>query len=172
MAIGERRCRSDAVWGGAGMSPLASLEIAALHKGRMRTWPVWILRLRLGSGLDTRRVLGRVWTSSTSVPDDRYLTEHQALAAARDLALTLGGPQSIRVHRAGLTRLADVRPATPGQRSRLQRLSTELERTCPAGDMAHGAATALISRWERDLERKRLRQLRASPSVAAAWCAA
>ncbi|HTZ62755.1 MAG TPA: tyrosine-type recombinase/integrase [Solirubrobacteraceae bacterium] len=65
--------------------PQVSVELSKTCKGRPRSTPVWIMRFRLPSGKDSRKVLGRAWTRKGR-PADGYLCESDALLKAQAFA--------------------------------------------------------------------------------------
>ncbi len=78
-----------------------SVSLSTAYKGKRRSQPVWVMRYRLPSGKDSRKVLGPAWTKR-SRPPSGYLTRRDALlrvemfaaehsAGAASLRLAFGG---------------------------------------------------------------------------------
>jgi integrase len=59
-----------------------SIQLSTKSKGKPRPDPVWVLRYRLPSGKDSRKVLGKAWLKA-SRPHAGFMTETQARAAAQ-----------------------------------------------------------------------------------------
>ncbi|HTB49850.1 MAG TPA: site-specific integrase [Solirubrobacteraceae bacterium] len=57
----------------------ASIGVSTHVKGKPRPKPVWLMRYRLPSGIQSERVLGKAWTKRTRPPEG-YLSEGQAIA--------------------------------------------------------------------------------------------
>jgi integrase len=62
-----------------------NVELSTICKGRPRRRPVWVMRYRLLSGKDSRKVLGAAWTKKGRPPGG-YLTEGEALVEAQTFA--------------------------------------------------------------------------------------
>jgi integrase len=62
-------------------SARVSVELSKTCKGKPRAKPVWVMRYRLPSGKDSRKVLGPAWTKKGRPPHG-YLTEGDALVKA------------------------------------------------------------------------------------------
>jgi integrase len=62
-----------------------SVELSTACKGKPRARPVWVMRYRLPSGKDSRKVLGPAWTKKGRPPHG-YLTESDALVRAEAFA--------------------------------------------------------------------------------------
>ena len=62
-----------------------NVELSTTCKGRPRRRPVWVMRYRLPSGKDSRKVLGAAWTKKGRPPGG-YLTEAEALVKAQTFA--------------------------------------------------------------------------------------
>lgn len=58
-----------------------SIALSSTYKGKPRPQPVWIMRYRLPSGKDSRKVLGPAWTKKGRPPSG-YLTRNDALLTA------------------------------------------------------------------------------------------
>jgi integrase len=80
-----------------------SVELSTTLRGKPRTKPVWIMRYRLPSGKNSRKVLGPAWTKKGRPPSG-YLTEGDALAMAQAFAAehSTDTPSTRRTFRAGL----------------------------------------------------------------------
>lgn len=59
-----------------------SVQLSTESKGKPRKHPVWVLRYRLPSGKDSRKLLGGAWLKA-SRPPAGFMTETQARAAAQ-----------------------------------------------------------------------------------------
>jgi integrase len=66
-------------------SARVSVELSKYVRGKPRKKPVWIMRFRLPSGKDSRKVLGPAWTKKGRPPAG-YLTEREALTKAESFA--------------------------------------------------------------------------------------
>jgi hypothetical protein len=66
-------------------SARVSVELSKTCKGKPRSKPVWVMRYRLPSGKDSRKVLGPAWTKKGRPPHG-YLTEGDALVKAEAFA--------------------------------------------------------------------------------------
>jgi hypothetical protein len=62
-----------------------SVSLSRACKGKQRSQPVWVMRYRLPSGKDSRKVLGPAWTKR-SRPRSGYLTRSDALLRAEVFA--------------------------------------------------------------------------------------
>src|ERR1700685_1409003 len=62
-----------------------SVSLSTTYKGKPRSQPVWVMRYRLPSGKDSRKVLGPAWTKR-SRPPSGYLTRPDALLASEMFA--------------------------------------------------------------------------------------
>jgi hypothetical protein len=62
-------------------SARVSVELSKTCKGKPRSKPVWVMRYRLPSGKDSRKVLGPAWRKKGRPPHG-YLTEGDALVKA------------------------------------------------------------------------------------------
>jgi integrase len=62
-------------------SARVSVELSKTCKGKPRSKPVWVMRYRLPSGKDSRKVLGPAWQKKGRPPHG-YLTERDALVKA------------------------------------------------------------------------------------------
>lgn len=62
-----------------------SVSLSRSYKGRQRSRPVWVMRFRLPSGKDSRKVLGPAWLKQ-SVPPSGYLSRRDALLVAEVFA--------------------------------------------------------------------------------------
>lgn len=62
-----------------------SIALSSTYKGKPRPQPVWIMRYRLPSGKDSRKVLGPAWTKKGRPPSG-YLTRNDALLTAEMFA--------------------------------------------------------------------------------------
>jgi hypothetical protein len=62
-------------------SARVSVELSKTCKGKPRSKPVWVMRYRLPSGKDSRKVLGPAWQKKGRPPHG-YLTEGEALVKA------------------------------------------------------------------------------------------
>jgi integrase len=80
-----------------------SVELSTALRGKPRSKPVWIMRYRLPSGKNSRKVLGSAWTKKGRPPSG-YLTEGDALAKANVFAAehSADTPSTRRTFQAGL----------------------------------------------------------------------
>ncbi len=80
-----------------------SVELSTTLRGKPRSKPVWIMRYRLPSGKNSRKVLGSAWTKKGRPPSG-YLTEGDALAKANAFAAehSADTPSTRRTFQAGL----------------------------------------------------------------------
>ncbi len=62
-----------------------SVHLSSTYKGRRRPTPVWVMRYRLPSGKDSRKVVGRAW-KKRGRPPRGFLTEADALLEAEAFA--------------------------------------------------------------------------------------
>jgi hypothetical protein len=58
------------------------VSLSTTYKGKLRRTPVWVLRYRLGSGKQSRQVLGPAWTKKGR-PAHGHLTEEEARMKAQ-----------------------------------------------------------------------------------------
>jgi hypothetical protein len=61
------------------------VSLSKTYKGKLRQTPVWVLRYRLGSGKQSRQVLGPAWTKKGR-PAHGHLTEDEARMKAQAFA--------------------------------------------------------------------------------------
>ncbi|MFL5822455.1 MAG: tyrosine-type recombinase/integrase [Solirubrobacteraceae bacterium] len=85
-----------------------SVQLSTAKGGRRRKHPVWVLRYRLPSGKDSRKVLGRAWTK-TSRPPAGFITETQARAIAQSFLDDHAGAVPEHRHTFGLACQAFLR---------------------------------------------------------------
>lgn len=80
-----------------------SVELSKTLRGKPRAKPVWVMRYRLPSGKDSRKVLGPAWTKKGRPPRG-YLTEGEALIKAQAFAdeHSTDTPSTRRTFRAAL----------------------------------------------------------------------
>jgi integrase len=64
------------------MNGHASITLSDTYKGQRRPEPVWLMRYRLPSGKDSRKVLGKAWTRRGR-PAAGYMSEAEALVRAQ-----------------------------------------------------------------------------------------
>lgn len=62
-----------------------SVQLSRTYKGRQRPDPVWVMRYRLPSGKDSKKVLGRAWLGRGR-PRPGFITEADALLTAQAFA--------------------------------------------------------------------------------------
>ena len=65
--------------------PQVSVTLSVTYKGRRRPSPVWVMRYRLPSGKDSKKVIGLAWKKKGRPPHG-FLTEADALLEAEAFA--------------------------------------------------------------------------------------
>ena len=85
------------------MAVSTNVTLSASYKGKPRPEPVWLMRYRLPSGKDSRKVLGLAWMKKGR-PAAGYLTEAEALLKAEAFAAEHAGatPENRRTFAAAL----------------------------------------------------------------------